>query len=399
MNRLSEIGAPEIISSRDSTNDNHQDGTCISDQMMRGPMNGESEMGATGIISSTKSTNIEKSEYNFDQCMDNASYESIRLAAESFTIENESFNDNEDEHEQKNSFENQHPTEPEGSMSEFMNNNRCSVHLDEIFQSIETSANRELEESLNYDLLNQAITPVPTCSNKSGSNINRDESEIRFDLQGILASVEILRKEAARLDYRISTLDKIPISEINIDDVQSFELENDNRIQKPSELKVALDLNLPLETVDVINEFETKLKDTEFRNIVVSFNESFLFVSCYVLYQRSLERINTKKKKFQINHLEQIFSKSTSLNMKQALLLITNTLISPKLLSNFTWTGKSGTKSGPKKQAFRQLNEIISLIFDIMQRFDDKYTIEKLHKDITYNVLKYAYKFQKQIID
>lgn len=91
-----------------------------------------------------------------------------------------------------------------------------------------------------------------------------------------------------------------------------------------------------------------------------------------------------------------IFGVTAPRNIKQAVPTIVNTLIQPEVLSKYTWTGKSSSKA-VKKNAFRSLTEILDIIFQTMRAIDDKYTLDKLSHDITYNVLKYAYKNDKEI--
>lgn len=96
----------------------------------------------------------------------------------------------------------------------------------------------------------------------------------------------------------------------------------------------------------------------------------------------------------QIKQLEELFGNTIAVNTKQALSTIVNRLFSPNLLGQYTWTGKTDSKSteNRKKYAFKTMKEIFGLILHIMKHIDDNYSVEKLNRDITYNILKYAYK-------
>lgn len=78
---------------------------------------------------------------------------------------------------------------------------------------------------------------------------------------------------------------------------------------------------------------------------------------------------------------------------KEVARTIINKLIKPELLAGFTWTGKA---KGTKKNAFRSYTGIIDVMFKIIHERDESFTLEKLTKIITYDILKYAYKFEEK---
>lgn len=81
-------------------------------------------------------------------------------------------------------------------------------------------------------------------------------------LQMILDLLDNLRKETAVMEYRLKSLERnsLPlVSSSNSADEKSWESENS-----------LLFLNLPLKTKLDADEFELKLNEPEFRNIVVS---------------------------------------------------------------------------------------------------------------------------------
>lgn len=95
--------------------------------------------------------------------------------------------------------------------------------------------------------------------------------------------------------------------------------------------------------------------------------------------------------------MEELFGNQIPINIKQALPVVINRLFSAELLSQYTWTGKSDPKQtgNKKKFAFKTMTNILAIVLQIMQRIDESYDNEKMNRDITYNVLKYAYKFAK----
>lgn len=70
---------------------------------------------------------------------------------------------------------------------------------------------------------------------------------------------------------------------------------------------------------------------------------------------------------------------------------ITNAIISPKLLATFTMTGKT-VKKGVKKNRLKDFVNIIGLIQMVVGSADKTYTQTKFKNDLTYKVMKNAYK-------
>lgn len=78
---------------------------------------------------------------------------------------------------------------------------------------------------------------------------------------------------------------------------------------------------------------------------------------------------------------------------KEALRTITTKLIEPKVLSEFTWTGKA---KGARKNAFKSYAGIIDVLFNMIKDKDKNFTTKKFAKIMTYDILKYAYKFDEK---
>lgn len=72
---------------------------------------------------------------------------------------------------------------------------------------------------------------------------------------------------------------------------------------------------------------------------------------------------------------------------------ITNAIISPKLLATFTMTGNNClVKKGVKKNRLKDFVNIIGLIQMVVGAADKMYTQTKFKNDLTYKVMKNAYK-------
>lgn len=65
-----------------------------------------------------------------------------------------------------------------------------------------------------------------------------------------------------------------------------------------------------------------------------------------------------------------------------------NAILDKQVRSRFTWTGKS--INGEKKIPFRDYKEIIGLLFNVVRRANNKYTMVKCEEDLTTRILKYA---------
>lgn len=64
--------------------------------------------------------------------------------------------------------------------------------------------------------------------------------------------------------------------------------------------------------------------------------------------------------------------------------------VSPKILSKYTWTGKSSKKN--LKLNFVSKKNIIQLFFDVVRAYDPKYTKAECEEDLKYKIFKYMYK-------
>lgn len=67
------------------------------------------------------------------------------------------------------------------------------------------------------------------------------------------------------------------------------------------------------------------------------------------------------------------------------------TLIDKHCLSQFTWTGKTGTKD-VKKDAFKKLVYIPRLVIDAIKKVDSSYDFKFFQSDMTKHVIKYAFR-------
>lgn len=74
---------------------------------------------------------------------------------------------------------------------------------------------------------------------------------------------------------------------------------------------------------------------------------------------------------------------------KDAILSITEALIHPSLLAQFTWTGKTNVKA-VRKYEFSKYKSINNLIHTVCKHADENYTKKSYESDIVYFVMKYA---------
>lgn len=89
----------------------------------------------------------------------------------------------------------------------------------------------------------------------------------------------------------------------------------------------------------------------------------------------------------QICRLKKLYQITVIRNSKNPLSTIVDLLISPKLLSKYTWTGKAN------KLAFKSLIQVHDVLFRTMRELSNNYTWQKFNKDLIYGVIKYAYKY------
>lgn len=73
----------------------------------------------------------------------------------------------------------------------------------------------------------------------------------------------------------------------------------------------------------------------------------------------------------------------------KTLKILLGLIIDRRFLAEFTWSGKS--VPGVRKIAFRDLNHIVDLIYDMTSKVHTKYTRPSYHKDLVDRVLKFAH--------
>lgn len=175
----------------------------------------------------------------------------------------------------------------------------------------------------------------------------------------ILKSLELLKKETAKLEYRIGSIEHNGslFGACNVlDSAATYIVES----QGPVLLS-----NIPLKTKSEADDFEIKLNDAKFCDEVIT-------------------------------NMTEFYGNPNSTNTKQALFSIINKIFSAELLCQYTWTGKSDPKQKEnKKYPFKNMTKILDVVLKVMQQIDAEYTMKELSRDVTYKVLKYAYKFAK----
>lgn len=62
-------------------------------------------------------------------------------------------------------------------------------------------------------------------------------------------------------------------------------------------------------------------------------------------------------------------------------------------MSQFTMTGKSGNKNATKEK-FKKYVNVIHILWRVARAADESYTKAQFEHDLTYKVIKYAYKFR-----
>lgn len=88
------------------------------------------------------------------------------------------------------------------------------------------------------------------------------------------------------------------------------------------------------------------------------------------------------------------YESSTPSSMRQPLSTLVYLLIAPGLLSQYTWTGKSGSE---KKSAFKPFIAIQDVLFRTMREIKGTYSWEQFKKELVYHILKYAYRNTKSL--
>lgn len=95
-----------------------------------------------------------------------------------------------------------------------------------------------------------------------------------------------------------------------------------------------------------------------------------------------------------MSHLKRKYESSPPTSMRQPLSTLVYVLIAPSLLSQYTWTGKSGSE---KKSAFKPFIAIQDVLFRTMREIKGNYSWEQFKKELVYQILKYAYRNTKSL--
>lgn len=82
---------------------------------------------------------------------------------------------------------------------------------------------------------------------------------------------------------------------------------------------------------------------------------------------------------------------SGELNASKIIKSVVNAIIAPELLQKHTMTGKSDKKD-VKKLRFKIYVNVLKIVKRVLLAADTSYNEIKFRKDLTYKVMKYAYK-------
>lgn len=100
------------------------------------------------------------------------------------------------------------------------------------------------------------------------SDDNHQHSIKKSGLDSILESLNTLQKETAKLEYRMNIIERTFMLPISSHTVHRFDgvISESVSLENPS-----LYFELPLKTKEEADEFESKLKEEQFRNSIVRF--------------------------------------------------------------------------------------------------------------------------------
>lgn len=92
---------------------------------------------------------------------------------------------------------------------------------------------------------------------------------------------------------------------------------------------------------------------------------------------------------FQINVLSIIGGNNGRGCAKKVINSIFDELMTPNLISTYTWHGRA--KGSERKNPFKQHHNIHKLVFSVLQKVENGYSMAECYDQIKQKVLKYAY--------
>lgn len=211
----------------------------------------------------------------------------------------------------------------------------------------------------------------PDGSSVTSQNSNNKQQFVDQNLDKlIVATISSLTKQIIDINKKLQIFESHMVKqsrEPDFENVDSKDIQN---------------FSLPIERPENLIELESKLKSRSFKILTV--NTSRFFYSSIDLLKKCLV--------LQISRLKKIYENSQIRNLKHPLSTIVNALIVPKVLSQYTWTGKSN------KLQFKSFSEVHDVLFRTMREINSNYTWQKFKQELVYNVLKYAYKYAEPIV-
>lgn len=91
----------------------------------------------------------------------------------------------------------------------------------------------------------------------------------------------------------------------------------------------------------------------------------------------------------QFNVLVKLHGVSGDVEGTKIIQSIVDAFISPELLSQYTWTGKTNKKN-VKKLKFKSLVNVLRIVKRVLLAADNSYNETKFKKDMTEKIMKYA---------
>lgn len=202
---------------------------------------------------------------------------------------------------------------------------------------------------------------------------NLQSFETKFD-----AKIAILQRQISRVEVIMKSR-KMPISQSeSIPSVETDEAE--------PFLSGLREVGLPVANIPDLDELEKNLSDAGFATNAVMFVFSF---ARFWKIEFNFQIFSLK----QFNALSKINGTSGDLDGKKIIASVVYSMVTPELLSKFTMTGKTSMKNVSKAKFKTYVNTINSM-WRVINIADSMYTKAQFEHDLTYKVIKYAYKLR-----
>lgn len=215
-------------------------------------------------------------------------------------------------------------------------------------------------DALNFDeVFQQDLTDAEKSTDVDNENTDNENTDVHWmdevSIEVSMVDIELIKSELALIKKTVE--EELAKMHLNIKQMMCQQIQIFKRLVPQKNETKRQFAELPLKSYMKVIELEDRLQNFEYRDSLV-------------------------------NHLKSVGGTSGDKNGLIVMKAVLKSLISKELLKQFSFTGKDG-RSTDGKYALKPLENIRSLLFDVVVLADANYSRQKCDHDVTYKVLKH----------